>query len=552
MLFTSLKRVNRQKLLFFACIFCISFIFRAIRAANFPPLLWDEAALGYNSYSILHTLKDEYGQFLPYIFKSFGDYKPGLYVYLTLPFISVFGLNEFSVRLPSIILGSLTPILLYLLIKEINTKAKTIGLLSAIVCAINPFNIHYSRGAWETNILTFQLLAASYFLFKFSNSLKSKHLLFSAIIIGLSLYTYQSAKLISLLLLIVIFLLNLKLISQNIKRYFLYFIIPFLIFCLPLVYGLFFQSNDSRIRVVSLFSYPRTQLEVSSIKSESSTLSYNLFQNENISFLRTFLNHYFNIFSPRFLLFEGDWQNSRHSAPYIGVILYPSLLFLVIGLLSFFSSKHPKKEDLFFLLWLLLAPIPAALTRDLIQATRSMSFSIPLLYFIAKGICFTLNFSKSKLLRVLIIFVYIFSLTYYLELYHLHLGKKNPSEMLYGYRQTMEYVIHNKNKFNNIYISDFYGQPYIFYLFYSKYPPSKYQNIANLKQDSLDTGKIEKIDNINFGSFDFQDKKKNPNDLLILTHDDVLRQGINIHTSNLIPLSTINNISTFYAYQTNE
>ena len=69
------------------------------------PLLWDEAALGYNAYSILETGRDEYGQILPIIFKSFGDYKPGFYVYLTLPFIKVFGLNELSVRLPSIILG---------------------------------------------------------------------------------------------------------------------------------------------------------------------------------------------------------------------------------------------------------------------------------------------------------------------------------------------------------------------------------------------------------------------------------------------------------------
>ena len=41
---------------------------------NYPPLLWDEAALGYNAYSILKTGRDEYGQYFPLIFKSFGDY----------------------------------------------------------------------------------------------------------------------------------------------------------------------------------------------------------------------------------------------------------------------------------------------------------------------------------------------------------------------------------------------------------------------------------------------------------------------------------------------
>ena len=88
-------------------------VFNPICLLAKTPLLWDEAALGYNAYSISQTLRDEYGQFMPLIFKSFGDYKPGLYVYLAVPFVTIFGLNEISVRLPSIILGALSPILLF-------------------------------------------------------------------------------------------------------------------------------------------------------------------------------------------------------------------------------------------------------------------------------------------------------------------------------------------------------------------------------------------------------------------------------------------------------
>ena len=59
---------------------------------NPPHLTPDEASLGYNAYSILKTGKDEYGTFMPIIFKSFGDYKPGLYVYAAVPFVAVFGI----------------------------------------------------------------------------------------------------------------------------------------------------------------------------------------------------------------------------------------------------------------------------------------------------------------------------------------------------------------------------------------------------------------------------------------------------------------------------
>src|SRR5579859_5044425 len=86
-------------------------------SSNPPGLTPDEASLGYNAYSILKTGRDEYGTLLPVIFKSFGDYKPGLYVYLAIPSVATFGLNEFAVRLPSVIGGVMTVYLVYLITK---------------------------------------------------------------------------------------------------------------------------------------------------------------------------------------------------------------------------------------------------------------------------------------------------------------------------------------------------------------------------------------------------------------------------------------------------
>ena len=108
--------MNKEKIILILII-VFAFLVR-IYNYNYPPLLWDEAALGYNAYSILHTARDEYGQFMPLIFKSFGDYKPGLYVYLTLPFVAVFSLCTLAVRFPSIILGSLLPLVAYLIAKK--------------------------------------------------------------------------------------------------------------------------------------------------------------------------------------------------------------------------------------------------------------------------------------------------------------------------------------------------------------------------------------------------------------------------------------------------
>lgn len=540
---TSLK-TNIILLIVFLC----SFIVRLAYWQKIP-LLWDEAALGYNAYSILQTGRDEYGQLLPLIFKSFGDYKPGFYVYLCLPFIKIFGLNELSTRLPSIIFGSLLPIFVYLLIKKINLKSHYIALIAAFVTAFNPYNIHFSRGAWETNILTCEIVLACYFFYSYIQSQKAKHLWLSALIFGLSLFTYQAGKMISFFIVILLFVLNLK--SLNLKKLFFNFVLPLGILSLPIIYGLVFSNNSNRLQVVSLFSYPRSIQESQTIINETNNLDYSIFYSSPVFFLRNFLYHYFNHFSPKFLVFEGDWQNARHSAPYIGVLLYPSIIFLFLGIFFGFSRKKTEPINIFFLVWLLVAPIPSALTRDSVQSVRAMSLSIPLVYFISLGIYAFFQKFHSKILKITIMSIYFISFAYYSDLYLNHMVAKNPIDFLYGYKQAINYVIQNQSSYKDIYVTDYYGQPYIFYLFYSQYSPSKYQQQANLEENSLDTGKVKTINNIRFETAQFNFIKDHPGTMGIFSQEEIYRQGVdkNPEFSKFIPLSKTGNISTFYAYE---
>src|SRR3990167_9812264 len=98
----------------------------------------DEAAYGYNSFSILKTGKDEYDSSLPARLKSFGDYKLPLYSYLDLPFVAFFGLNETSTRLPAIIIGILFPIILYFLTKKLFER-EDISLVAALLASVSPW-----------------------------------------------------------------------------------------------------------------------------------------------------------------------------------------------------------------------------------------------------------------------------------------------------------------------------------------------------------------------------------------------------------------------------
>jgi 4-amino-4-deoxy-L-arabinose transferase-like glycosyltransferase len=107
-----------KKTFFIFSLIILAFLLRFFYLEKIPNGLYsDEAAYGYNAYSILLTGKDEYGNFLPVAFKSFGDYKAPLYIYYLVPFVAVFGLNIFSLRLSSAILGVAMVILVFILTK---------------------------------------------------------------------------------------------------------------------------------------------------------------------------------------------------------------------------------------------------------------------------------------------------------------------------------------------------------------------------------------------------------------------------------------------------
>src|SRR3989344_6941222 len=74
----------------------------------------DEAAFGYNAYSLLKTGKDEWGRVMPFpAFESFGDWKLVFYLYSVVPSVAVFGPSNFAARLPSALFGILAVLAAY-------------------------------------------------------------------------------------------------------------------------------------------------------------------------------------------------------------------------------------------------------------------------------------------------------------------------------------------------------------------------------------------------------------------------------------------------------
>lgn len=153
---------NKNKVIL-AVILVIGFLSRLLVIDSYPNALnVDEASSGYEAWSILNYGIDRNGKFLPIFLIAWGSGQNALYSYLMMPFIKILGLNMLSLRLPMSIVGCISLIVLYLLLKEI--KDEKTALIGVAFFAICPWHIMKSRWGLESNLFPELVLLATYFM----------------------------------------------------------------------------------------------------------------------------------------------------------------------------------------------------------------------------------------------------------------------------------------------------------------------------------------------------------------------------------------------------
>lgn len=480
---------------------------------------WDEVALGYNAYSIMQTGRDEYGKFLPIVLRSFDDYKPALYAYLSIPAISVFGLNIFSVRLPSAIFGILTVFALFFLVKEL-FKDNIIALLASLFLAISPWHIQFSRIAFEANVgVALNVFAVLFFI----KGLKRSWLLaVSSFLAGLSLHIYQSEKVfIPLLFLALITIFRRQLFSIP-KKHIVFSLVIGLVVAMPMVVYIIGDKNSlERARGVSIFSQSSEVLEFSSKriledKKQNSFLGMTI-DNRRIAFAKQMVGGYLSHFDLNWLFTKGDI--ARHHAPNMGLIYLFEFPFIFIGIYSLIFGSFNKKTKILIFSWFLISPIPASITTGVPHAVRALSFLPTIQIFVAIGIVSALQkISKFKIKYLLFVFLFLFStfnVSYYINQYFIQQNYFNADEWQYGYSHVVPVVKEIEKNYKKIVVSNQppMDQSYMFFLFYLKYSPQSYQEISKYVSGGF-------MENHYFGKYEFRpiewDKEKSQLDTLYI------------------------------------
>lgn len=503
-------------------ILIVAILIRFINIGSTPSLNSDESALGYNAYSLIQTGKDEHGASWPLHFKSFGDYKPGGYVYLAIPFVKVLGLNVFSVRLPNLILSVLTILFLYKLILLLSKK-NNLSLLTATVLTFSPWHIHFSRGAWESSTALSFVVIGTYFFFKSINEKFIKNFSIFIVFYILSLYIYHSARLIAPLLALTLCILYFKNLVKKIPQ----ILIPIffgVILALPVVFSFLNNGGTARIGGVGLTADQGPINRANELINHHNNVKLinRVIHNKRLLYLISWGQKYTSHFDLNFLSINGD-EVPRSKVPEMGQIYLIELPFLLLGLIFLLKTTiYNQKSKIFIIAFLLITPIASSLTYQAPSALRALSMVIPFSILIAFGIYSFLNLIKIKNilkgLYIILIAIYVYFIAYYFDAYFVHYQKRYPFAWEYGFDQLVPFLESQKNNYNQIYVTNKYDQPYIIFLFFSKYPPEKIQK--EIKLTSPDQYGFSTV--LNFDKYNFQkiEWDKIPSNSLVVTSDE--------------------------------
>lgn len=470
---------------------------------NPPSLNWDEVAAGYNAYTIANWGQDEWGNNFPLIFRSFEDYKHPVHIYAAALSIKILGANDFAARFPSALFGVFGVVVIFFLGKELFKKFWP-AFFSSLFLALSPYNIHFSRGLWETNFaLVFYMLGLLLFLLAVKKHPRLLPLSFLSF--GLSLFSYHSSKVVVPVTVLALFFLYIKDLIKLGKIFSLSLLIPFLLLEMIIL--------NPQLLGLARFDQTRFPQDV--------VAKTNLYRSTNNLLLGTLEvagSQYLSHFSPDYLFVRGD-QNTRNSVKVFGELYKIDALFLIIGLVSLLLLR--SKGALMVLLWLIISPVPSSLVTGAPTATRGlfMMGSMQLITGLGAATLVAL-FAKIHLKTIGIIAVFCVTAFFakeYLSYYFTVYPKKNAIEWQYGLKQAVEYI---KGKdYSQVYVTDARSQPYIFFLYYLNFrlPEFKFSVIYNADNEKRKYNLVTVFDKYHFGDWNIVDSRPLPGILYVLT-----------------------------------
>lgn len=466
-------------------------------------LYGDELTLVYDAYSIYKTNGfDQTGEFLPLTF-SMGAGRPAGYVYGSIPFVAIFGPSELGARGLSILSGIGIVLLFYLIGRRLFSKK--LGIVTAFLAAISPWEINLSRGGFEAHFALFLSLLGIYFLF--SSAKRFWLLTPAALSFGLAIHTYPTYK----LTLPLFFLILIWFMRSEIRKVWRQSKIPGIlalsILALSMTLAIaqtIYGNSEERFFRINAFSQEKLADDVIQKINNERKLNQlpanlaNLFHNKFVEYGKIIGEGYLQNFSANFLFFHGD-GNPRHNMANIGGFWLSEMVLILLGL--GFYLRQSKSILVFLISWILIAPIPTSILIET-HALRS-SFMLPPFIFLSSGGILLLlsNFKKieTRIICVTLLVMILIQFLYFVNKIYFLAPNKYASFWSDAAKQASLIISKQRTNFDNVIVSDRIDNIEYAYPVYLSVDPKEVIE-QNKQRTTLGNYRFKKFDNIFIGS----------------------------------------------------
>lgn len=484
----------------------------------------DDAAQGYNAYSLLKTGRDEYGQPLPVFLRSFGVFTPALTLYFLVLPIKIFGLSIFSLRFSLGLIGVLFCVVFTILCGHLYPRKFFLAMLiGGLIVSMLPTHILFSRAFFESPLSLFLFLVGFVCFFR-------GWVVRGGLFLSLSTYAYHAQRLNVYLFLVGAIILFARELG---RRKTAVLLLVFIITQIPNIYLSTLSGSSKRF------------LDTTWIPQIATNAKSNLHFAYSAS--REYLSQYLAYYNPYYLFWLPD-PDVQRSLPELSVFYPWQVVAYLVGLsILVRKTKHRK---LFWLLFV-ISPAAAALTKDPFAVLRASLILIPTSLIVASGILTILSKLTNKQLALVIFPIILISASLLYRSMFILLPNERYSNWLYGYDQLFSFL--TKSDIPAVVDAD--KPVYILYLFYQKIDPLYVQSLSKVSPSNyyLQTNWSDYYhdNNITFRRLDW---KTDIYKLQLIAGNDLLvspQQASEHFLDKLFTVNSPQNLSLLSVYKTN-
>ena len=437
-------------------------------------LFVDEMFSGYEAWSLLHFGIDSHGYHFPVYLEVWGSGMSVLQAWLQMPFVLLFGLNSFSIRIPAAIVGCFSLYAFYYICKMI--KDEKFALFALFIFAIMPWHIMQSRWGLDCNMFSGFCTFALAFVLKAKED--KRFLPVAAFFFGLTLYTYALTW--SVMPIIVFGALVFLFASKSVKfdRYLIASAVIFTIIAIPLLlfvmvnYGIIEEITTPFISIPKLWHFRTNELDIS-----ARSLIANAFET-----LKLFIS-------------QDDGRVSDVT-PLFGLYYKFSNIIIFLGIALSAVSLFEEKRDIFrngeTLIWYVF--IGGVIVGSIVQVyfTRINIIHMPMTYFLATGLYFIAEKLGDKFEKSVILVYGIACIAFLAYFFTVH-DDVVAKKYLDGAEATIKHIEEMKQDGavdSNATVHVLSDMQFVHVLFYKKYPTDKYVNEVEWSDVAKEEGSL--------------------------------------------------------------